>query len=221
MRRGVRYSSFSNWTQDWAALNMNDLSVSRGGLLPASTAMPLFCHSLSSWKYPLQGMVLQTNLYSYHFNKNVKSIYIHLRWVQLGGQTLNSWFVSFIWLVAKLCLTLRDAIHEPQPTRLLCLWDSPSKNTGVGKHSLLQGILLTQGLNPLHWQGSSLSLSYLRNPNPGTLLYDVTKVLLTLSWGSISYITIAATLIIEASICWACIMYVPYNLRKLTQRKVK
>ena len=70
--------------------------VEAGGLLPASTATPLFCHSLSSWKYPLQGMVLQTNLYSYHFNKNVKSIYIHLRWVQLGGQTLNSWFVSFI-----------------------------------------------------------------------------------------------------------------------------
>ena len=32
--------------------------------------------------------------------------------------------------------------------RLLCPWDSPGKNTGVGGHSLLQGILLTQGLNP-------------------------------------------------------------------------
>ena len=31
--------------------------------------------------------------------------------------------------------------------RLLCPWNSPGKNTGVGSHSLLQGIFLTQGLN--------------------------------------------------------------------------
>ena len=29
-----------------------------------------------------------------------------------------------------------------QPTRLLCPWDSPSKNTGVGCHALLWGIFL-------------------------------------------------------------------------------
>ena len=27
-----------------------------------------------------------------------------------------------------------------QPTRLLCPWDSPGKNPGVGSHALLQGI---------------------------------------------------------------------------------
>ena len=31
--------------------------------------------------------------------------------------------------------------------RLLCLWNSPGKNTGEGGHSLLQGNFLTQGLN--------------------------------------------------------------------------
>ena len=31
------------------------------------------------------------------------------------------------------------------PTRLLCPWNSPGKNTGVGSHSLLQGIFPTQG----------------------------------------------------------------------------
>ena len=30
---------------------------------------------------------------------------------------------------------------------LLCPWDFPGKNTGVGCHALLQGIFLTQGLN--------------------------------------------------------------------------
>ena len=45
--------------------------------------------------------------------------------------------------------------------RLLCPWDSPGKNTGVGNHALLQGVFPTQGSNPrllalLHWQTGSL-----------------------------------------------------------------
>ena len=35
--------------------------------------------------------------------------------------------------------------HGLQPARLLCPWNSPGKNTGVGCHSLLQGIFPTQG----------------------------------------------------------------------------
>ena len=31
------------------------------------------------------------------------------------------------------------------PARLLCPWDCPGKNTGVGCHALLQGIFWTQG----------------------------------------------------------------------------
>ena len=34
------------------------------------------------------------------------------------------------------------------PPRLLCPWNSPGKNTGVGSHSLLQGIFLSQGSEP-------------------------------------------------------------------------
>ena len=36
--------------------------------------------------------------------------------------------------------------HEPD--RLLCPWDSPGENAGMGCHALLQGIFLTQGLDP-------------------------------------------------------------------------
>ena len=36
------------------------------------------------------------------------------------------------------CPTLCDPIDGRQPTRLLCPWDSPGKNTGVGCHFLLQ-----------------------------------------------------------------------------------
>ena len=41
-----------------------------------------------------------------------------------------------------------------KPARLLCPWNFPGKNAGVGCHALLQGTLLTQGSNPylLHWQ---------------------------------------------------------------------
>ena len=38
--------------------------------------------------------------------------------------------------------------HRLKPSRLLCAWNSLRKNTGVGCHSLLQGIFPTQGLNP-------------------------------------------------------------------------
>ena len=49
-------------------------------------------------------------------------------------------------------------------TRLLCPWDFPGKNIRVGCHTLLQGIIPTQGLNLcflhlLPWHVSSLPLS--------------------------------------------------------------
>ena len=49
------------------------------------------------------------------------------------------------------------------PTMLLCPWNSPGKNAGVGCHFLLQGIFLTQRTNlsllcPLHWYSGSLPL---------------------------------------------------------------
>ena len=49
------------------------------------------------------------------------------------------------------------------PTRLLCPWNFPGKNIGVGCHFLLQGIFLTQGLKPhlLLWQADSLPLHHL------------------------------------------------------------
>ena len=44
--------------------------------------------------------------------------------------------------------TSNVAWMDYNPPRLLCPWNSPGKNTGVGSYSLLQGIFLTQGLNP-------------------------------------------------------------------------
>ena len=87
----------------------------------------------------------------------------------------------------QLCQTLRP--YGLSPTRLLCPWGSPGKNTGVGCHFLLQGIFLTQGsssrlLHLLHWKADSLPLSHLRSPK-GLSLHISCKCRKgeSLSWG--------------------------------------
>ena len=56
-------------------------------------------------------------------------------------------------------------------------WNFPGKNTRVGCHFLLQGIFLTQGLNPhlLHWQVDSLPQNH-----QGSL--DISYKFLKSSW---------------------------------------
>ena len=58
------------------------------------------------------------------------------------------------------CLTFLQT-HGQYAARLLCPWNSPGRNTGVGCHALLQGNIPTQGSNPhllclLHQQADSL-----------------------------------------------------------------
>ena len=72
------------------------------------------------------------------------------------------------WTIKKavcvLCSVVSDSLwpHGLQPTRLLCPWNVPGKNTGVGCHFLLQGIFEIQGsyLRFLYWQADSLPLSH-------------------------------------------------------------
>ena len=69
-------------------------------------------------------------------------------------------------LVTQSYSTLCDP-RTVQSTRLLCPWDSPGKNTGVGYNVFLQGIFLTQGLNPslLHCRQVLYCLRHLGSPN--------------------------------------------------------
>ena len=55
--------------------------------------------------------------------------------------------LSFSQIVS--CSVVSNSLrpHALQPTKLICLWNSPSKNTGVGSHSLLQGIFPIQASN--------------------------------------------------------------------------
>ena len=65
-------------------------------------------------------------------------------------------------------LVMSDSLrpHGLQPTRLLSPWDFPGKSTGVGCQFLLQGIFLTQGLNPglLHCLQTLYHLSHQGSP---------------------------------------------------------
>ena len=79
----------------------------------------------------------------------------------------------FVWFLLpcccldpNLCLALLRR-HGLKLARLLCPWDFPGKNTGMGCHSLLRGIFPTPGLKPClpHWQEGSLPLSHQGSPS--------------------------------------------------------
>ena len=61
-------------------------------------------------------------------------------------------------LVTKSRLTFCDP-HGLFPARLLCPWDFPDKNTGVGSHFLLQGIFPVQGWNAISCLAGRFSIS--------------------------------------------------------------
>ena len=85
------------------------------------------------------------------------------------------WNTDYTLFLRKLCVHACSVVSNSLqsrglwPTRLICPWHSPGKNTGAGCHLLLQGISLTEGSNPcllhsLHWQVDSLPLHHLGNP---------------------------------------------------------
>ena len=69
--------------------------------------------------------------------------------------------IKCVWVLSHVLL-----FATPWTRALLCPWNFPGENTGVGCHSLLQGIFPTQVSNPslLHWQADSLPLSNLGSP---------------------------------------------------------
>ena len=55
--------------------------------------------------------------------------------------------------------------------RLLCPWNLPGKNTGVGCHFLLQGIFQTQELNPHLLQAPALASRFFTAEPPGKPIF--------------------------------------------------
>ena len=77
------------------------------------------------------------------------------------------WGFTVPWLVAQSCLILCDPMDCGPPGSSVH-GDSPGKNTGVGCHSLLQGIFPTQGSNPdlLRCKRILYHLSHQGSPGP-------------------------------------------------------
>ena len=65
--------------------------------------------------------------------------------------TVPHWLMGFVVCVCVSvcgCFSLSVVSDSLWSHGLLCSWNSPGKNTGVGSHSLLQGTFLTHGSNP-------------------------------------------------------------------------
>ena len=78
---------------------------------------------------------------------------------------------DMLWIIisAKVMILFPLMLSNVAPTKLLCPWGSPGKNTRVGCHFLLQGSFPSQELNPclvhlLHWKADSLPLSHQGSP---------------------------------------------------------
>ena len=98
----------------------------------------------------------------------------------LASQQSNQWGPRSCVSRSAVSDSLRP--HGLQPTRLLCPWDSPGKNTGVDCLSLLQGIFPTQGLNPglPHCRQILYQLSHQGSPHPLIILSGHRDLLLKL-----------------------------------------
>ena len=77
-----------------------------------------------------------------------------------------NWISSLYSVKVKVSLLccVRLCATQWTPARLLCLWNSQDRNTGVGHHSLLQGSL--QGSNPglLYYRQILYRLSHQGSP---------------------------------------------------------
>ena len=74
--------------------------------------------------------------------------------------------------------------HRRQPTRLLCPWDSPGKNTGVGCHFLLQCM---QVISENEVAQSSLTLSDTKHCSlSGSAVHGILQARV-LEWGAIAF----------------------------------
>ena len=87
--------------------------------------------------------------------------------------------------LCKVCAQSYLTLHDPSDHQAPLSMGLSTNNTGVGCYSLLQGIFLTQGLNPrllclLHWQAHSLS-----SGPPGNPIYYF-SVSAKVSFGSLS-----------------------------------
>ena len=141
---------------------------------------------MASWKTNVAGVeMLHLNIILYTAStpliKRVEKFYkLHNR---IFHHSDSVWMI--LLPVLHVCVSrsvISDSLwpHELQPAKLLCPWDSPGKNTGMGCHFLLQRIFLTQGLNSglLHCR----QILYHLNHQESSLAFALKKSVLRWWW---------------------------------------
>ena len=128
-----------NWENrdSWSIQNSSSSGSARGG-----GKWSRIGKSSSIWPNPSAVMTSLTFVSWFHNNSEIEVIFLYLQMkkLEMNESTLAT------MRVAQSSPTLLWP-HGMQPVRLLCLWNSPGKNTGVGSHSLLQGLFLARGSN--------------------------------------------------------------------------
>ena len=131
-RLGALWNVESFWTMDWTRLPCTGWWI----LIHSATREVQQAHHFSKWAFR-----------HIHMTDNVL--------IECGGREALGAGMSGVceWVCVCICVfslsVLSDSVwsYGQLPARLLCPWDFPGKNTGVGCHFLLQGIFLTQGSN--------------------------------------------------------------------------
>ena len=125
--------------------------------------------SILPWKIPWTEEVWWTAVHG--VAKSGTGLRTHAQLIdKISGHVLLIWTYSFRHVCVGVCpcsmVSDSSRSYGLKPTRLLCPWDFPGKNTGVGCHFLPQGIFPLQVSYPhvLHWQLDSLSLEPLGKP---------------------------------------------------------
>ena len=108
--------------------------------------------------------------------------------IHLTKSSLPSLCVCVCAKLLQSCPTLCDSIIDCGPPGSSVHGDSPGKNTGVGCHSLLQGIFPAQGSNLcllglLRWQAGSLPLA---PPGKPMIPHCLNPIIPLRGWDSVS-----------------------------------
>ena len=93
---------------------------------------------------------------------------------------------SGLKVCCQVASVVRDSVrpHGLQPTRLLCPWDSPGQNTGVGCHFLLQ-CMKVESESEVTQSCLTLSNPMDRSP-PGSSIHGIFWATV-LEWGAIAF----------------------------------
>ena len=99
--------------------------------------------------------------------------------------------------------------HRQQPTRLLCLWDSPGKNTGVGCHFLFQCMIVKSASKVAQ---SCLILSGPMDCSPpGSSVHGIFQASV-LEWDAIAFYAICGWGTLKKTFLWQVWLTLYYHL---------